>query len=120
MQAAQGRAISSGGQGCPLISHVSAVVLCIVLVPGQPPSLLHFLSCAVHQPSRFGNTDAVVPKVLSMQVHQAWSAAAIAVSADRQGRGGEAVAAEELTPCFEHDGGHFLPASKQVITAYLS
>lgn len=37
MQAAQGRAISSGGQGCPLISHVSAVVLCIVLEPGQPP-----------------------------------------------------------------------------------
>ena len=82
--------------------------------------LLHFLSCAVHQPSRFGNTDAVVPKVLSMQVHQAWSAAAIAVGADGQGRGGEAVAAEELTPSFEHDGGHFLPASKQVIAANLS
>ena len=55
-----------------------------------------------------------------MQVHQAWSAAAIAVGADGQGRGGEAVAAEELTPSFEHDGGHFLPASKQVIAANLS
>lgn len=55
-----------------------------------------------------------------MQVHQAWSAAAAAaVGADGQGRSGEAAAPEELTPCFEHDGGHFLPASKQVIAKFV-
>ncbi len=46
-----------------------------------------------------------------MQVHQAWLAAAAANA------GGAATAAEQLAQCFEHDGGHFLPATKQVVAA---
>lgn len=68
---------------------------------------------------RFGNSDTVIPKALSFQVYQAWSAAAAAAAGGASGQASSAItaAAGELTQCFEHDGGHFLPATKQVHTA---
>jgi hypothetical protein len=70
-------------------------------------------ACACHSLCRFGNTDAVVPKALSLQVFHAWSAAAAAAAGGEVGADSEA-----LTQFFEHDGGHFLPASKQVTAAH--
>ena len=53
-----------------------------------------------------------------MQVHQAWLAAAAAnAGGGDEAGGGAATAAEQLAQCFEHDGGHFLPATKQVVAA---
>jgi hypothetical protein len=87
-------------------------------VPAAPELIIQFVLPAgldgmrpLLSLSRYGTADAVVPSALSVQVYEAWRAAAAAEAA-------ACGSANELrTLCFEHDGGHFLPASKQVIAA---
>jgi hypothetical protein len=74
------------------------------------------LYCPSHKHLSYGKNDLVVPKELSMQVYQAWSQSTAAARCTSQGQArGEDKGVDELTRFFEHDGGHFLPATKQVL-----
>jgi hypothetical protein len=111
LPATHGPAVRAGQQMRAVISHVSASVSASAVLPPHSlfGSFCHAMECARYYVSRYGTADAVVPSALSVQVYEAWRAAAAAEAA--------CGSAELRTLCFEHDGGHFLPASKQVISA---